>query len=73
LINTVVSEKKFKFAHFSVAALSNNKVFALDKQGYLIVANQSLSKHKVYKISEVTPLLATTSFTLTMKSLSLTN
>ena len=50
---TVVSEKKFKFAHFSVAALSNDKVFALDKQGYLIVANQSLSKHKVYKISEV--------------------
>ena len=50
---TVVSEKKFKFAHFSVAALSNDKVFALDKQGYLIVANQSLSKHKVYKLSEV--------------------
>lgn len=50
---TVVSEKKFKFAHFSVAALNNDKVFALDKQGYLIVANQSLSKHKVYKLSEV--------------------
>ena len=50
---SVISEKKFKFAHFSVAALSNDKVFALDKQGYLIVANQSLSKHKVYKLSEV--------------------
>jgi outer membrane protein assembly factor BamB len=50
---SIISEKKFKFAHFSVAALGDNKIFALDKQGYLIVANQSLSKHKVYKLSEV--------------------
>ncbi|CAA6810161.1 MAG: Unknown protein [uncultured Sulfurovum sp.] len=50
---SIVSEKKFKFAHFSVAALSNDKVFALDKQGYLIVANKSLSKHKVYNLSKV--------------------
>jgi hypothetical protein len=50
---SVISEKKFKFAHFSVAALNADKVFALDKQGYLIVANQSLSKHKVYKLSDV--------------------
>ncbi len=50
---SVISEKKFKFAHFSVAALANDKVFALDKQGYLIVANQSLSKHKVHNLSEV--------------------
>lgn len=50
---SVISEKKFKFAHFSVAALSADKVFALDKQGYLIVANQHLSKHKVYELSEV--------------------
>ncbi|CAA6814545.1 MAG: Unknown protein [uncultured Sulfurovum sp.] len=50
---SIVAEKKFKFAHFSVAALTEDKVFALDKQGFLIVANQSLSKHKVYEISEV--------------------
>jgi len=50
---SIESEKKFKFAHFSVAALSKDKVFALDKQGYLIVANKNLSKHKVYKLSEV--------------------
>jgi hypothetical protein len=50
---SIISEKKFKFAHFSTAAINNDKVFALDKQGYLIVANQSLSKHKVYKVSEV--------------------
>lgn len=50
---SVMSEKKFKFAHFSVATVNNDKVFALDKQGYLIVANHSLSKHKVYNLSEV--------------------
>ena len=50
---SIVSEKKFKFAHFSVAALGADKVFALDKQGYLIVANKNLSKHKVYKLSEI--------------------
>jgi outer membrane protein assembly factor BamB len=50
---SIEAEKKFKFAHFSVAALTQDKVFALDKQGYLIVANKNLSKHKVYKVSEV--------------------
>lgn len=50
---SIVSEKKFRFAHFSVAALTSDKVFALDKQGYLIVANLNLSKHKVYNLSEV--------------------
>jgi len=50
---SVISEKKFKFAHFSVAAVFNDKVFALDKQGFLIVSNTSFSKHKVYKIEEV--------------------
>ncbi|CAA6821322.1 MAG: Unknown protein [uncultured Sulfurovum sp.] len=50
---SVISEKKFKFAHFSVAGLNKDKVFALDKQGYLIVANQTLSKHKVYNLSDV--------------------
>ena len=50
---SIMAEKKFKFAHFSVAALGQDKVFALDKQGYLIVANKNLSKHKVYNVSEV--------------------
>ena len=50
---SILLEKKFKFSHFSVAALGEDKVFALDKQGYLIVANQSLSKHKVYELSDV--------------------
>ncbi len=50
---SIVSEKKFKFAHFSVASVGKEKVYALDKQGYLIVANHSLSKHKVYNLSEI--------------------
>lgn len=50
---SVISEKKFKFAHFSVATVFNDKVYALDKQGYLIVSNKSFSQHKVYKIDKV--------------------
>ena len=50
---SIEAEKKFKFAHFSVATIFNDKIYALDKQGYLIVSNKSFSKHKVYNISEV--------------------
>jgi len=50
---SIQSEKKFKFAHFSVATVYNNTVYALDKQGYLIVSNTSFSKHRVYKVEEV--------------------
>jgi len=50
---SINSEKKFKFAHFSVATVYDDKIYALDKQGYLIVSNKSFSKHKVYKVSEV--------------------
>ena len=50
---TILAEKKFKFAHFSVAAVDESKVYALDKQGYLIVANRNLTKHKVYSVDEV--------------------
>lgn len=49
----VINEKKFKFAHFSVASLLDNKIYALDKQGFLIVANRALTKHKVYNLPEV--------------------
>lgn len=50
---SILSEKKFRFAHFSVAGVGVDKLYAIDKQGYLIVANHTLSQHKVYKISEV--------------------
>jgi len=49
----MLNEKKFQFAHFSASGVSADKVFALDKQGYLIVANKSLSKSKIYKLEEV--------------------
>jgi len=50
---SIQSEKKFKFAHFSVATVENNSVYALDKQGYLIVSNKSFSQHRVYKVEAV--------------------
>jgi hypothetical protein len=49
----MINEKKFQFAHFSSSGISADKLFALDKQGFLIVANKSLSKSKVYKLEEV--------------------
>jgi len=49
----VQDEKKFKFAHFSVATIYKNRIYALDKQGYLIVSNKNLTKQKVYKVPEV--------------------
>jgi len=50
---TVQDEKKFKFAHFSVATLYKDRVYALDKQGYLIVSNKDFTKQKVYEFPEV--------------------
>jgi len=50
---TVQDEKKFKFAHFSVATVYKGRVYALDKQGYLIVTNRDFTKQKVYKVPEV--------------------
>ena len=50
---SINAEKKFKFAHFSVATIFNDKIYALDKQGYLVVSNKSFSKHKVYEVEEV--------------------
>ena len=49
----VQDEKKFKFAHFSVATIYKDRVYALDKQGYLIVSNRDFTKYRVYNFSEV--------------------
>ncbi len=49
----VQDEKKFKFAHFSVATIYKNRVYALDKQGYLIVSNRDFTKYRVYDFTEV--------------------
>lgn len=48
----MITQKKFKFAHFSVATAFNGKVFALDQTGALIVLSSDLQKHKVYALSE---------------------
>jgi hypothetical protein len=49
----VLNEKKFRFAHFSIASIIDNKIYAMDKQGFLIVSNKELTKHKVYELPEV--------------------
>ncbi len=44
----VQDEKKFKFAHFVVGTIYKNRVYALEKQGYLIVTNRNFTKTDVY-------------------------
>jgi len=49
----VQDEKKFKFAHFVVGTTHKNRVYALEKQGYLIVTNRNFTNTNVYKFPEV--------------------
>jgi len=49
----VLAEKKFKFAHFSVATTYDSRVYALDQKGSLIVLSSNLSKYKIYDIGDV--------------------
>jgi len=48
-----LAAKKFTFAHFVAATVYKNKVYALDKQGSLIVLNPDLNKYKIYDVGEV--------------------
>ena len=48
-----LAKKKFKFAQFSAATVINGKVYALEKQGSLIVLNSDLTKYKIYDVGEV--------------------
>jgi hypothetical protein len=52
MLNTL-AKKKFKFAQFSAATVLKGRVYALDKQGSLIVLNGDLTKYKIYDIGEV--------------------
>jgi len=52
LLDTL-AKKKFKFAQFSAATAVNGKVYALDKQGSLIVVDSGLKKAKIYDVGEV--------------------
>jgi len=49
----VLSQKKFKYAHFSAVTAFKNKVYALDQKGSLIVLSQDLNKVKIYDIGSV--------------------
>jgi hypothetical protein len=49
----VLSKKKFKFSHFSVATVYNTRVYALDQKGSLIVLSADLSRYKIYDVGEV--------------------
>lgn len=49
----VLGKSKFKFAHYAVATAFDNKVYALDQQGSLIVLNSLLTKSKVYDLGEI--------------------
>lgn len=48
----VLKRKKLKFAHFLRATTFKDRVFVVDKKGWLIVLNNSLTKHKVYELGE---------------------
>jgi len=49
----VVGKKKFKFAHYAVATAFDNKVYALDQQGSLIILNSMLTQSKIYRLGEM--------------------
>ena len=40
----IQDEKKLRFAHFSIATAHKDKIYALDKQGFLIVSKRLLRK-----------------------------
>jgi hypothetical protein len=48
-----IHASKFKFAHFAVGTAFDGKVYALDQQGSLIVANSTLDSYKVYELGEI--------------------
>jgi len=45
--------KKFKFAHFSTGTAFGGKVYGLDQQGSLIVADANLKRYRIYDIGKV--------------------
>lgn len=42
---------KFPFAHFLGLIIHNDKVYALEKEGYLIVAPKDLSSYEIYEVN----------------------
>jgi len=48
-----LARKKFRFAQFSAATVVKKGVYALDKQGSLIVLDRNLKQSKIYDVGEV--------------------
>lgn len=46
----VKAKEKFQFAHFLGMIVTDEKVYLLEKEGYLIVLDSDLSHHEVYEI-----------------------
>lgn len=44
----VKASKKFPFAHFLGMIVRNDKVYVIEKEGYLIVLDKDLKEHKIY-------------------------
>jgi len=49
----VVAHKKFQFAQFLSIAVVGDRVYAIDKQGSVIVMDSSLTNSKTYSVGEV--------------------
>ena len=47
----LIAKLKFPFAHFTGLIVKNNKVYALEKEGYMIEAPTDLSSFDVYDVS----------------------
>ncbi len=47
-----VSRTKFKFAHFSAAAIRNGKIYALDHKGPLVVMDTAFKNQRIYDVGE---------------------
>ncbi len=49
----VVAQKRFDYAQFTAIAVVGNKVFALDRNGALVVTDKSLKRYKIYDVGSV--------------------
>lgn len=44
------AKKKFPFAHFVGISVQNNHLYALEKEGYMVVMSKNLSEYNVYDV-----------------------
>lgn len=45
-----IAKAHFSFAHFLALHVKGDKIYALEKEGYLIVASKDLLKYKIYEV-----------------------